>query len=47
MSKIIGNCDVEGCEEPCCATHNHAKRHGTKDYGGCKCIKHIPGRNGK
>ena len=42
MSKVIGNCDEEGCVNPCCATHNHAKRHGTKDYGGCKCIRHLP-----
>ena len=41
MSKIIGNCDVEGCELPCSATHNHNVRHGTGNYGGCKCLKHI------
>ena len=41
MSDKIGNCDVEGCELPCCATHNHEKRHGTSEYGGCKCIKHL------
>jgi hypothetical protein len=41
MSRTIGNCDVEGCEEPCCATHNHKVRHGTGNYGGCKCAKHV------
>jgi hypothetical protein len=41
MSKTIGNCDVEGCELPCSATHNCQRRHGTEEYGGCKCVKHI------
>ena len=41
MSNEIGQCDVDGCTRPCCATHNHEKRHGTSEYGGCKCIKHL------
>jgi hypothetical protein len=41
MGKRIGDCDVDGCNLPCVATHNHALRHGTSDYGGCKCIKHL------
>ncbi len=41
MSDKIGYCDVEGCERPCCATHNCQKRHGTGVYGGCKCVKHV------
>lgn len=41
MSDRIGDCDVDGCDMPCCASHNHGARHGTLTYGGCKCFKHL------